>query len=145
MVVIAMRTALSAVLVVSSIVLLSGCETETRQSTHHLLGHPVGNPKVMPSPTPAIGVPNASPTPSTGQVGATPSPTPKEAAPTPSPTPATTSSGESGNIPYGIPVPGKPGFVTSPFSPGAGYIDVRGFPPNSEAKDPYTGKIFRVP
>jgi len=51
----------------------------------------------------------------------------------------------TGTIPYGVPVPGKPGFVTSPYSPGSGYIDVRGFPPNSEAKDPYSGKIFRVP
>jgi hypothetical protein len=42
-------------------------------------------------------------------------------------------------------VPGKPGFVTSPYAPASGYIDVRGFPPNTEAKDPYTGKIFRVP
>jgi len=144
MVVLAMRTALSAVLVVSSIVFLSGCETETRQSTHRLPGHTIGGAKIMPSPTPAIGAPNASPTPSTEKVGSTPSPTPAAATPTPSPTPATASA-ETGNIPYGIPVPGKPGFVTSPFSPGAGYIDVRGFPPNSEAKDPYTGKIFRVP
>ena len=43
------------------------------------------------------------------------------------------------------PVPGKPGFVTSPHSPAAGYVDVRGFPPGSEVKDPYSGKIFLVP
>jgi hypothetical protein len=47
--------------------------------------------------------------------------------------------------PYGTPVPGKPGFVTSPHSPTAGYVDVRGFPPGSEVKDPYSGKIFLVP
>ena len=46
---------------------------------------------------------------------------------------------------YGTPVPGKPGFVTSPHSPTAGYVDVRGFPPGSEVKDPYSGKIFLVP
>jgi len=49
------------------------------------------------------------------------------------------------DLPYGTPVPGKPGFVTSPHSPTAGYVDVRGFPPGSEVKDPYSGKVFLVP
>jgi hypothetical protein len=46
---------------------------------------------------------------------------------------------------YGTPVPGKQGLVTSPFSPDNGYIDVRSFPPGTEVKDPYTGKIFLTP
>src|SRR5437660_3073829 len=46
---------------------------------------------------------------------------------------------------YGTPVPGKKGFVTSPFSPDAGYIDVRGFAPGTPVKDPYTGKVFLTP
>jgi len=50
-----------------------------------------------------------------------------------------------GEVPYGKNVPGKPGFVTSPFSPYSGYIDVRGFPPGTEVKDPYSGKTFLVP
>jgi hypothetical protein len=49
------------------------------------------------------------------------------------------------NYEYGKQVPGKPGFVTSPHSPYSGYVDVRGFPPGTEVKDPYTGKIFLVP
>jgi len=49
------------------------------------------------------------------------------------------------DISYGTPVPGKAGFVTSPHSPYAGYVDVRGFPPGTEVKCPYSGKIFLVP
>jgi hypothetical protein len=49
------------------------------------------------------------------------------------------------DLPYGIPVPGKEGLVTSPFSPDSGYIDVRSFPPGTEVRDPYTGKIFLTP
>src|SRR5256885_13554866 len=46
---------------------------------------------------------------------------------------------------YGKPVPGKSGLVTSPYSPDAGYIDVRGFAPGTPVKDPYSGKIFLTP
>ncbi|MFZ4116024.1 MAG: hypothetical protein ACOYK6_04785 [Chthoniobacterales bacterium] len=60
--------------------------------------------------------------------------------PTPQPTNVVTH-----DLPYGIPVPGKSGFVTSPHSPNAGYVDVRGFPPGTEVKDPYSGKVFLVP
>ena len=49
------------------------------------------------------------------------------------------------DLPYGSPVPGKQGLVTSPFSANKGYVDVRGFPPGTPVKDPYTGDIFRTP
>lgn len=52
---------------------------------------------------------------------------------------------EKSNLPYGTPVPGKAGLVTSPFAPESGYVDVRSFPPGTEVKDPYTGKIFLTP
>jgi len=83
-------------------------------------------------------------------------PTPPPAMPTPTPSATTTSppvrpasvqpiKNSKRDIPYGIPVPNKPGFVTSPYSPKAGYVDVRGFPSGTEVKDPYSGKIFLTP
>lgn len=63
------------------------------------------------------------------------------------PPPAVPDSGpvKVGEIPYAKPVPGKPGFVFSPYDQYKGYIDVRGFPPGTEVKDPYSGKSFLVP
>jgi hypothetical protein len=50
------------------------------------------------------------------------------------------------SVPWGIPVEGKPGFIRSPFSPNAGQVDARGFPPGTEIKDPYNpGKLLMVP
>lgn len=61
----------------------------------------------------------------------------------PPPTAGTTTKSK-GDYPYGIPVPGKPHLVESPYSPGK-FVDVEGFGPGQEVKDPYTGKIFLVP
>jgi hypothetical protein len=58
---------------------------------------------------------------------------------------ASIESDQKANLPYGNPVPGKPGLVTSPFAPDAGYVQVLGFPPGSTVEDPYTGKIFLTP
>lgn len=49
------------------------------------------------------------------------------------------------DLPFGIPVPNKPGFVMSPYAPRSGYVDVHGFPSGAEVKDPYTGKSFLTP
>lgn len=56
-----------------------------------------------------------------------------------------TASAQSPKIPYAKPVPGKPGYVYSPFDPNGGYVDVTGYASGSKAKDPYSGKIFIVP
>jgi hypothetical protein len=52
---------------------------------------------------------------------------------------------QGAKIPYAKPVPGKPGYVYSPFDPNGGYVDVTGYASGSKAKDPYSGKIFIVP
>jgi len=50
------------------------------------------------------------------------------------------------SLPYGIPVPGRKGMVTSPYLPEEDkYIDVTDFASGSAVKDPYTGKFFLVP
>lgn len=79
---------------------------------------------------------------------ATPSASPRvtteKSKPSPSPsgrTPAT----QTAQYPTAKPVPGKPGYVFSPFDPSGGYVDVNGYTSGQKVKDPYSGKIFLVP
>jgi hypothetical protein len=64
--------------------------------------------------------------------------------PSSSPPPRTSSSTEL-TFPTAKAVPGKPGYVFSPFDTKGRYIDVNGYPAGSKAKDPWTDKIFIVP
>ena len=50
-----------------------------------------------------------------------------------------------GAVPVAKPVPGKPGFVFSPYAPDKGFVDVRGFPSGTQVKDPYSENSFLVP
>jgi hypothetical protein len=52
---------------------------------------------------------------------------------------------EPRDVPYAVAVPNKPGFVTSPYAPEQGLVDVRAFPSSTEVLDPFTGKIFLTP
>ena len=66
-------------------------------------------------------------------------------APTVLPAAAVPAQKAKGDMPYGIPVPGRKGMVISPYLPEGNYIDVSAFLPGAAVRDPYTGKIFRVP
>jgi len=91
-----------------------------------------------PSPSPSLSL---SPVPATS--------------PSPNPTPlqvierralaAPRGEGNARDLPYGVPVPGRPGFVTSPYAPTRGQVDVREFASGAEVEDPFTGKVFLAP
>jgi hypothetical protein len=111
---------------------------------------------VTPRTTPA---PESKPRASTipmepegGTVAAiTPAPEPR-VEPKPEPTvepkvdspPAPTSTANS-ELPFGTPIPGRAGFVNSPYAAKHQLVDVTGLPGGMEVKCPYTGKLFRVP
>jgi len=148
-----MKTTPFVILAVAAALSLSGCETITS----------VFQPGSSATPTPTA-TPTPRPAPAGTPVQPTPPPnaTPPQTTPSPSPTEATASdapstgtpapvAGEGGagsadsGLPFATPVPGKAGYVVSPYAPQRGYVDVRGFSPGSEAKCPYTSKVFLVP
>jgi hypothetical protein len=101
---------------------------------------PTKKPKTKGNEQPAEYPPTPAPT-----LPPTPTATATTSQPPVRPASAPPTKNSKRDIPYGIPVPNKPGFVTSPYSPKSGYVDVRGFPSGTEVKDPYSGKIFLTP
>jgi hypothetical protein len=91
------------------------------------------------TPVPAV---TDSVTPAPTPVAAAPSAASKEAAAISAPAPASKPAME---LPYGSAVSGRPGMVTSPYAQSHQLVDVTGLAPGDTVKDPYTGKLFRVP
>ena len=65
--------------------------------------------------------------------------------PEPKPSSPLQASSASTAFPTAKAVPGKPGYVFSPFDSSGRYVDVSGYTPGTKVKDPWTDKIFIVP
>ena len=101
-------------------------------------------PSTPQDPEKAVGPQPVPATPDAVPVNlATPAPTPLPSQAPVRAVPART--GGKRDIPFGVPIPNRPGFVTSPYAPNQGPVDVRGFPSGVEVKDPFTNKIFLTP
>jgi len=153
-------------LFVLGLVVLGGCRTahDVAVSSFHVLDAPANYVRhhidgdtqttTTTASSDAITTPGRNVTPpattTERRTTTTPSPSPKfsPSAVTekskPSPSPSRNASTQS-QIPTAKPVPGKPGYVFSPFDPSGGYVDVTGYASGQKVKDPYSGKIFLVP
>jgi hypothetical protein len=114
--------------------------TETIESDVTQPGHPIAEPEGASSRRQQPRVESDS-----GPSTAAPRVARKQ--PTQSKTKPSSSQASSGQaeFPTAKLVPGKPGYVISPFDSSGRYVDTSGYTSGSKVKDPWTNKIFIVP
>ncbi|MES2705628.1 MAG: hypothetical protein V4726_03400 [Verrucomicrobiota bacterium] len=110
---------------------------------------PAGSPSTKPAATPPVTDSRDKNDRSTAPVpGVRPSEKPPEknkAATKPPVQETSPASAKRDDLPFGIPIPGKKGFVYSPYNPDKGPVDVQDIPAGTKVRCPYTSKVFRVP
>lgn len=106
-----------------------------------------GTPPLLVTSPPAVAPKNGAPgmTPPATKPPASALFSNKPASNAPAAAGATPAKPSAPEVPYGIPIPNRPGFVNSPFAAKHQLVDVTGLPVGMEVKCPYTGKLFRVP
>ena len=134
----------SPLLLLITAALLSACQTSQQSKKHR--PHAFGYNGTQDDQTQVIQETPPAPA-ETAATDQTPPAKSEVAPPPPSEikNPANPTTMEKKDFPYAKPVPGKSGFVISPFAPYSGFVDVRGYPPGTEVKCPYTNKIFLIP
>ena len=106
-------------------------------------GHPVQTTQVASAPQPR----RKADTTKSQKLSKTTSPVAysETTRPEPRTSPPSQASSTSAEFPTAKAVPGKPGYVFSPFDSTGRYVDVSGYTPGTKVKDPWTDKIFIVP